>query len=153
MTHEAHRRQTIYPVLTAAGWHVCDVDSANLRAATGVAIREFLLNAGSGFADYLLCVKGKACGVIEAKKSANYKEMRKVSSGGVQPNLNLRLVRAVCVPLPPVAEQMRITAAVDRQMPILHGVEADVDANLQSAQALRQSTLSKAFVPGGDGCR
>jgi hypothetical protein len=68
MTHEAHRRQTIDPVLTAAGWHVCDVDSANLRAATGVAIREFLLNAGSGFADYLLCVKGKACGVIEAKK-------------------------------------------------------------------------------------
>lgn len=70
MTHEAHRRQTIDPVLTAAGWHVCDVDSANLRAATGVAIREFLLNAGSGFADYLLCVKGKACGVIEAKKKA-----------------------------------------------------------------------------------
>ena len=33
-----------------------------------MAIREFPLNAGFGFADYLLHVDGKACGVIEAKK-------------------------------------------------------------------------------------
>jgi type I restriction enzyme, R subunit len=33
-----------------------------------VAIREFPLDAGHGFADYLLYVNGKACGVIEAKK-------------------------------------------------------------------------------------
>lgn len=68
MTPEARARQTIDALLTAAGWHVCDVASANLRAATGVAIREFPLNAGHGFADYLLYVNGKACGVIEAKK-------------------------------------------------------------------------------------
>lgn len=42
--------------------------SANLRASAGVAIREFPLDAGHGFADYLLYVNGKACGVIEAKK-------------------------------------------------------------------------------------
>ena len=40
----------------------------NLHAAPGVAIREFPLNPGHGFADYLLYVDGKACGVIEAKK-------------------------------------------------------------------------------------
>lgn len=68
MTPEARARQTIDALLTAAGWHVCDVANANLRAATGVAIREFPLNAGHGFADYLLYVNGKACGVIEAKK-------------------------------------------------------------------------------------
>ena len=68
MTPEARARQTIDALLTAAGWHVCDVASANLRAATGVAIREFPLDAGHGFADYLLYVNGKACGVIEAKK-------------------------------------------------------------------------------------
>jgi type I restriction enzyme R subunit len=33
-----------------------------------VAIREFPLNPGHGFADYLLYVDGKAAGVIEAKK-------------------------------------------------------------------------------------
>jgi len=60
MTPEARARQTIDALLTAAGWHVCDVASANIHAATGVAIREFPLNPGHGFADYLLYVNGKA---------------------------------------------------------------------------------------------
>lgn len=72
MTPEARPRQTIDALLTAAGWHLCDVASANLHAGSGavkgVAIREFPLNPGHGFADYLLFVNGKACGVIEAKK-------------------------------------------------------------------------------------
>ena len=68
MSPEARARQTIDALLTAAGWHVCDVVSANIRAATGVAIREFPLNAGHGFADYLLYVNGKACGVISVIK-------------------------------------------------------------------------------------
>ena len=33
-----------------------------------MAIREFVLNEGHGFADYLLYVDGKAVGVVEAKK-------------------------------------------------------------------------------------
>ncbi len=68
MTPEARARQTIDALLTAAGWHVCNVSDANIHAATGVAIREFPLDPGYGFADYLLYVSGKACGVIEAKK-------------------------------------------------------------------------------------
>jgi type I restriction enzyme S subunit len=77
----------------------------------------------------------------------NYEEMRKVASGGVQPNLNLSLVRTVCIPLPPLSEQTRISAEVDRHLSILRGVEAEIDANLQRAQALRQSILAKAFSP------
>ncbi|WP_439114589.1 type I restriction endonuclease subunit R [Hydrogenophaga sp.] len=69
MTPEARARQTIDALLIAADWHVCDVASANIRAAAGVAIREFPLNPGHGFTDYLLYVNGKACGVIEAKKA------------------------------------------------------------------------------------
>ena len=34
-----------------------------------MAIREFPLKSGHGFADYLLYVDGKAAGVSEAKKS------------------------------------------------------------------------------------
>ncbi|MFP5484417.1 MAG: restriction endonuclease subunit S [Gammaproteobacteria bacterium] len=78
----------------------------------------------------------------------NYEEMRKFASGGVQPNLNLGLVRAVCVPLPPLAEQARIVAEVDRHLSILREVETEVDANLQRAQALRQSVLQRAFSTG-----
>lgn len=68
MTPEQKARVSIDTLLAAAGWHVCTVFRANLHAATGVAICEFPLNNGFGFADYRLYVNGKACGVIEAKK-------------------------------------------------------------------------------------
>jgi hypothetical protein len=64
MTPEARARLEIDRLLTAAGWHVCDVKDTNLHAARGVAIREFPLNPGHGEADYLLYVDGKAAGVI-----------------------------------------------------------------------------------------
>ena len=57
-----------WPPGYAAGWHVCDVEDANIHAAQGVAIREFPLAEGSGSADYLLDIDGRAAGVIEAKK-------------------------------------------------------------------------------------
>ena len=66
---EERARHEIDQLLAAAGWAVQDVVSANLIAAPGVALREFPLLPGHGFADYLLYVGGKACGVIEAKKA------------------------------------------------------------------------------------
>ncbi|MHB1053647.1 MAG: DEAD/DEAH box helicase family protein, partial [Thiobacillus sp.] len=65
---EQQARGNIDVLLKAAGWHVCDAAAANIHAARGVAIREFPLKSGHGFADYLLYVDGKAAGVIEAKK-------------------------------------------------------------------------------------
>ena len=75
----------------------------------------------------------------------NYEEMRKVASGGVQPNLNLSLVRAVAVPLPPLVEQIRIVSEVDRRLSLINGVEAEVDTNLRRAAKLRQSVLAGAL--------
>jgi type I restriction enzyme R subunit len=62
-------RQTIDANLRAAGWLIQDRADANLHAARGVAIREFKLEHGHGFADYLLFVDGRAVGVLEAKKA------------------------------------------------------------------------------------
>ncbi|OQW87913.1 MAG: type III restriction endonuclease subunit R [Rhodoferax ferrireducens] len=64
-------RVSIDALLTAAGWHVCNMAHANIHAARGVAIREFPLNPGYGFADYLLYIDAKAAGVIEAKKEGS----------------------------------------------------------------------------------
>ncbi|HRD89005.1 MAG TPA: type III restriction endonuclease subunit R, partial [Accumulibacter sp.] len=61
-------RERIDQLLTAAGWSVQNVAAADIHAAHGVALREFALEAGHGFADYLLYLDGKAAGVIEAKK-------------------------------------------------------------------------------------
>src|SRR5574340_603346 len=68
MPSESEARSNIDCLLEAAGWRVSDVSKANIHAARGVAIREFPLKSGHGFADYLLYVDGKAAGVIEAKK-------------------------------------------------------------------------------------
>ena len=61
-------RQKIDALLEAAGWTVSDYSQADIHASQGVALREFRLAAGFGFADYLLYVDGRAAGVIEAKK-------------------------------------------------------------------------------------
>jgi len=65
---EQQAREEIDRLLKAAGWQVCDLTEANIHAARGVAIREFPLETGFGFADYLLYIDGKAAGIIEAKK-------------------------------------------------------------------------------------
>ncbi len=71
MTPEQKARVNIDALLQQAGWHVCDMAHANIHAARGVALREFPLNTGYGFADYLLYIDGKAAGVIEAKKEGS----------------------------------------------------------------------------------
>ncbi len=43
----------------------------NVHAARGVAVREFKLAQGFGFADYMLFVDGKAVGVLEAKPAGH----------------------------------------------------------------------------------
>ena len=66
--------------------------------------------------------------------------------GAGKPGLSLEQVRALPIALPPLAEQTRIVAEVDRHLSIIREVEAEVDANLKRAQALRQATLAKAFA-------
>ncbi len=63
-----------------------------------------------------------------------------------QPDLGLAHIRQFVVPLPPLNEQLRIVEELDRRLSIVGEVEAEVDANLQRAQALRQATLSKMFA-------
>jgi type I restriction enzyme R subunit len=65
---EDKARKNIDHLLNAAGWVIQDTNEANVAACRGVAIREFPLNSGYGFADYLLYVDGAPAGVIEAKK-------------------------------------------------------------------------------------
>jgi len=48
--------------------------------------------------------------------------------------------------VPPLADQQRVVAEVERRLSIARGVEAQVDANLRRAQSLRQAVLDKAFA-------
>jgi type I restriction enzyme R subunit len=75
---EQRARAEIDRLLAAAGWSVQSMSDANIHAARGVAIREFPLKTGHGFADYLLYIDARAAGVIEAKKEG-------VTLTGVEP--------------------------------------------------------------------
>ena len=66
-TPEQLARQKIDAALADAGWTVQNRDEMNLAAGSGVAVREFRMAPGHGFADYMLFVVGKAAGVLEAK--------------------------------------------------------------------------------------
>jgi type I restriction enzyme S subunit len=67
------------------------------------------------------------------------------ASATAQKNINLEVLEAVAVPTPPLAEQRRIVAEVERRLSLVRGVESEVDANLKRAQALRQATLQLSF--------
>jgi type I restriction enzyme S subunit len=75
----------------------------------------------------------------------NYEIIRTGASGGVQPNINLEIVRRIFVPLPPTSEQIRIVAEVERQLSDAEVVAASLDTQLARADRLRQSILKRAF--------
>jgi type I restriction enzyme R subunit len=64
---EQRARRIIDAALIEADWVVQDRAVLNLAAGRGVAVCEFPLERGYGYADYLLFVDGKAVGVLEAK--------------------------------------------------------------------------------------
>jgi type I restriction enzyme S subunit len=68
--------------------------------------------------------------------------------GAGKPGLSLEQVRSLSVALPPLTEQHRIVAEIDRRLSLVREIEAQVDANLKRAERLRQAILSKAFSGG-----
>ena len=65
-----------------------------------------------------------------------------------QKNINLEVLQNVAVPLPPLAEQQRIVAEVERRLSVVEELESVVQANLQRAGRLRQAVLARAFSGG-----
>lgn len=77
--------------------------------------------------------------------AANYEKLRRQAAGGMQPNLNLGLVRAIAVALPPLDEQNQIVAEVDRRLSVVDELATQIEADLKRASRLRQGILKRAF--------
>ena len=75
-----------------------------------------------------------------------FKQATAVATGTAQLTVPLAGLRRLPISLPPIAEQRRIVAEVDRRLSIVREVEAEVDANLKRAHALRQAVLARAFT-------
>jgi len=77
---------------------------------------------------------------------SGYKQILDNASATTLPILNKSKFEALPIPLPPLAEQQRIVAEVDRRFSLVCETEAQVDANLKRAERLHQSTLKTAFT-------
>ena len=72
-------------------------------------------------------------------------QVSELCSGSTRDFLNGKILRSIVFPLPPLAEQRRIVAEVERRLSVIQQAESAVEANLTRAERLRQSILKRAF--------
>lgn len=76
----------------------------------------------------------------------SYEDMRKHASGGVQPNLNLQIIKSIAVPLPPVKEQQSIQSLLSVHLEAAREQLATIETALHQSTAQRQNILHAAFA-------
>jgi len=74
------------------------------------------------------------------------KKVLKTAYGAAQPNISPSEIEEMPIPLPPLAEQKRIVAEVERRLSVIDELETLATANLTRATRLRQSILQQAFT-------
>ena len=84
-------------------------------------------------------------GYAKLALTSAYDRIRRQASGGVQPNLNLGMIGAVEVWLPPRTEVARITSDLSGQLTDIANTQSGVEVALARAGRLRQAILKKAF--------
>lgn len=72
-------------------------------------------------------------------------QLRDAGQGGAQPNISQGILKDWSLRLPPINEQQRIIAEVDRRFSVLDQVESTVQASLARCVLLRQAILKRAF--------
>lgn len=75
----------------------------------------------------------------------NYLGLRRAASGGVQPNLNLSIIKGTLVPIAPRPEMERVLLVVDSMLLSTVMVGESVDVERRRCIRLRQSILKWAF--------
>ena len=103
------------------------------------------------FASYLIrvsfpegCLPDYVCFFINSQHGRAYIAQVRSQQVG-QANVNGTKLAAMPIPLPPLAEQHRIVAEVERRLSVIQQAEATVEASLARADRLRQSILKQAF--------
>lgn len=72
-------------------------------------------------------------------------QIKNNASATTLPILNKSKFENLEIPLPPISEQKRITAEVERRLSMVEELESRVEVNLQRASRLRQAILKQAF--------
>ena len=111
-------------------------------------VSELLIEAATNQACAALILNGvarKIRPIVKLFFLKNYSDIRRIASGGVQPNLNLGMIKSTLVPLPPLSEQRAICALVEQCMLAADSTEQKYQQAEVDLETLNQSILAKAF--------
>ena len=112
--------------------------------------------ADSGLLTFSSCFPDSVVGFIPEKNHCDVrfieffmriakKDLEKYAPATAQKNINLNILQKLAVPLPPLPEQRRIVAEIERCLSAADETEKTIDQSLKHAERLRQSILKKAF--------
>jgi type I restriction enzyme S subunit len=76
----------------------------------------------------------------------NYEAVRARAAGGVQPNLNLSMIKAIVLPLPPLEEALEIQRRLGDHLVRLRALEEPLLATHQTCALEKSSILCAAFT-------
>ena len=75
----------------------------------------------------------------------NYSDLTPFVKGATVPKLNQENTRNIPIPIPPLEEQKRIVAVLDKKFAQIETLKTAADKNLQNTKQLFQAELEKAF--------
>ncbi len=107
---------------------------------------EAYINQHVALARPLRSISSKYVAYFLSASEGGWRHLKKLQRGATKAGLGLDDIRAVPVPLPPLEEQTRVIAEVERRLSVIEELETAVAANLQRATRLRQSVLARAFA-------
>lgn len=106
---------------------------------------EAYINQHVALARPLPAVDARYLGYYLCASEGGWGYLKKSQRGATKVGLGLDDIRSVPIPFPPLAEQRRIVADVERRLSVVGQIDMVVSTNLQRAMRLRQSVLQQAF--------
>ena len=116
------------------------------RAAVVDTDREFCINQSVAVIWLRSCPMQRKFMLTVIESELTQKPILAKARGVAIQHLSITDFAKMAIPIPPLAEQTRIVAEVERRLSVVEELEAVVSANLQRATRLRQSILQKAFT-------
>ena len=86
-------------------------------------------------------------GFLKAYLKSNYYHIRTLAEGGNQPNLNLSKISQYIIPIPPIDEQVRIIAAIEKWFALIETLETAKE-DLQTSIVQAKSKILDLAIHG-----
>ncbi|MBK7370445.1 MAG: restriction endonuclease subunit S [Saprospiraceae bacterium] len=133
--------------------------SAKLFPINTVLVAMYGATAGQvGILKLEACTNQAVCGILPNEKTipeylfycflSKKQDLVAQAVGGAQPNISQIKIRNTKIPLPPLPEQQRIVAILDKAFAAIAKAKANAEQNLKNAKQLFESYLQGVFENG-----